>query len=254
VNVDDVARVARVGLLLRARDAQITPLVAATPELVVGASAYGGRIELVVPATPAAFAAVATREQPADRLRVRIEGDDTEVFVMRAESSLPTEPAWLDLVEQFCSVAGGKITARGASARRQRIEIRYPARDRDTDAILIAAIDQLAEDIGVTAAQRQLWTRIHPQLGHGAEIALATGFGSGQVSQHLAITYPISGWDVAVRLAGGLVLSNADSQEASRRLGEVAGILGSDQLTGIELVLGPHEPPDIVVWAKVASR
>jgi hypothetical protein len=254
VNVDDVARVARVGLLLRARDAQITPLVAASPELVVGASAYGTRIELVVPATPATFAAVGAPAAPADRLRVRIEGGDAEVFVMRADTMAPTEPAWLDLVEQLCSIAGGKIIARGASPRRQRLEIRYPARDRQTDAVLIEAIDQLADDVGVTAAQRQLWTRIHPQLGRGAEIVLATGFGGGQISQHLAITYPIAGWDVAVRLAGGLVLTTADSQEASRRLGEVAGILGSDQLTGIELVLGPHEPPDIVVWAKVASR
>jgi len=40
----------------------------------------------------------------------------------------------------------------------------------------------------------------------------------------------------------------------SRRLGELAGALAADQLTGIELVLGPHEPPDLVVWARVAPR
>lgn len=254
MNVDDVARIGRVALLLRLRDAQVTPLVAASNKLVVGASAHGGRLELVVPASPAAFAALGVREEPADRLRVRIDGDAVETLVVRATREAPTEPAWLDLVEQFCSIANARILSRARGPERQLLEIFYPARDRDTDAMLIEAIDQLAEDIGITAAQRTLFRRIHPQLGRGSEIAVTTGFLHGAVSAHLGISYPLASWQTALRLAGGLVLNDSEGQEASRRLGEVAGALGSDQLTGIELVLGPHEPPDVVVWANVASR
>ena len=253
MNVDDVARIARVALLLRLRDAQITPLVAASKELVVGASAHGGRLELVVPASPDAFKALGVREEPADRLRVRIDGDDVEVLVVRATRDAPTEPAWLDLVEQLCSIASARILTHARSARRQLLEIGYPARDRDTDAMLIEAIDQLGEEIGISAAQRTLWRRIHPQLGRGSEIVLSTGY-TQAVSPHFGISYPISGWDTALRLAGGLVLNDSESKEVATRLGEVAGALGSDQLTGLELVLGPHEPPDVIVWAKVASR
>jgi len=253
VNVDDVARIARVAMLLRLREAQVTPLVAASKQLVVGASAHGGRLELVVPASPDAFAALGVPEQPADRLRVRVEGDDVEVLVVRATKDGPSEPAWLDLVEQLCSIASARILSHGRSPRRQVLEIGYPARDRDTDAMLIEAIDQLGEEIGISAAQRTLFQRIHPQLGRGAEIVLATSY-TQAVSPHFAITYPITGWDTAVRLAGGLVLNDSESKDVAKRLGEVAGALGSDQLTGLELVLGPHEPPDVVVWAKVASR
>ena len=253
MNVDDVARIARVAMLLRLRDAQVAPLVAASSELVVGASAHGGRLELVVPATPQAFAALGLAVEPADRLRVRVDGDDVEVLVVRATREPPTEPAWLTLVEQLCSVGSARILSHARSARRQLLEIGYPARDRETDAFVIEAIDQLGEEIGISAAQRTLWRRIHPQLGRGAEIVLATGY-TQAVSPHFAITYPVTGWDTAVRLAGGLVLNDSESKDVATRLGEVAGALGSDQLTGLTLVLGPHEPPDVIVWAKVAAR
>jgi hypothetical protein len=253
VNVDDVARIARVAMLLRLREAQVTPLVAGSEQLVIGASAHGGRLELVVPASPQAFAALGVPQEPADRLRVRVDGDDVEVLVVRATKDAPTEPAWLDLVEQLCSIASARILSHARSARRQLLEIGYPTRDRDTDAMLIEAIDQLGEDIGISAAQRTLWRQIHPQLGRGAEIVLATGY-TQAVSPQFGITYPVTGWDTAVRLAGGVVLNDSESKDVAKRLGEVAGALGSEQLTGLELLLGPHEPPDVIVWAKVASR
>jgi hypothetical protein len=254
VNVDDVARIGRVALLLGMHDARVTPLVAASRELVVGASAHGARLELVMPATPEAFAALGVPARPADRLRVRVDGDDVEVLVVTATREPPGEPAWLDLVEQFCSIASARIQSHARGPRRQLLEIGYPARDRQTDAMLIEAIDQLGEDIGISAAQRRLFRQLHPQLGRGAEIVVTTGFTQGAVSVHLGLSYPVTAWETAVRLAGGLVLNDSEGQRVSRRLGEVAGALGSDRLTGLELVLGPHEPPDLVVWAKVASR
>jgi len=274
VNIDDVARVSRLALVMQLRDASFAPLALAAAkvggELLVGASAHGRRLEVVMAYEPAAHEVLApgiAALPGADQLRVRIDGDDSEVMFGRRTRIEPSAavdelapPAvregWLELVEQMCSIADARITgvARAADGRRGLIQVGYPARDRDTDAMLIEAIDQLGEGIGVSAPQRTLFRRIHPQLGRGAEIVVATRCTETAVSSHFAISYPISAWETAVRLAAGLVLNDSEGKEVSRRLGEVAGALAADQLTGIELVLGPHEPPDLVVWARVAPR
>jgi hypothetical protein len=57
-----------------------------------------------------------------------------------------------------------------------------------------------------------------------------------------------------MRLAEGLVLDGQEARQIPVALGHLAGALGSDELRGLELVLGPHEPPEVLVWANIAPR
>lgn len=273
---EDVSRLARLGLVLSLRDTTLAPalqaaaVAARASDLLVGASAQSRTFELVLPyhrdALHALAPALPPPEKPAERIRARVEGDN--LFVMLADAG-PFDPrtavesapaahreAWLDLVEQLCSIADGRITgvSRAIDGTRAQLEVRYPARDKATEAMLVEAITQLGEAIGITEAQRRLWMRIHPQLSRGGEIVLSTGCSQRGVSGNFGITYPISSWQTAVRLAEGLVLNDSEAKEVPRRLGELAGAMAADELSGVELVLGPHEPADVLVWARVAPR
>jgi hypothetical protein len=273
---EDVSRLARLGLVLSLRDTALAPalqaaaVAARTTDLLVGASAQSRTFELVLPYHRDALHALAPTlqppEQPAERIRARVEGD--HLFVMLADAG-PFDPRtaarsapaahrdeWLDLVQQLCSIADGRITgvSRAIDGTRAQLEVRYPARDKATEAMLVEAVTQLGEAIGITDAQRRLWMRIHPQLSRGGEVIVSTGCSQRGVSGHFGITYPISSWQTAVRLAEGLVLNDSEAKEVPRRLGELAGAMAADELTGVELVLGPHEPADVLVWARVAPR
>ncbi|NVB83763.1 MAG: hypothetical protein HOV81_35640 [Kofleriaceae bacterium] len=273
---EDVSRLARLGLVLKLRDTTLAPalqaaaVAARTSDLLVGASAQSSTFELVLPYHRDALHALAPTqpppEKPAERIRARVEGEnlfvllaDAGPFDVRAAAlAAPAahREAWLDLVEQLCSIAGGRVTgvSRAIDGSRAQLEVRYPARDKATEAMLIEAITQLGEGIGVTDAQRRLWTRLHPQLSRGGEIVVSTGCGQGGVSGTFGITYPIASWQTAVRLAEGLVLNDSEAKEVPRRLGELAGAMAADELSGVELVLGPHEPADVLVWARIAPR
>ena len=274
MNVEDLARVARLGLVMQLRDASFAPISAAAAvagsSLLVGASAHGRRLEVVMDYHPDAHRALAPDTAVptgTDHLRVRIDGEDVEVMFALGGPREPDaavdelaldavrEP-WLELVSQLCSIADAKISGRARSADGQRamLQITYPARGRDMDAMLIEAISELSDGIGVSPAQRTLFRRIHPELGRGSEIVLTTRTTPTQVSAQLGISYPITEWATAVRLAGGLVFNDSEGKDVSRRLGEVAGAVAADKLAGLEIVLGPHEPPDVVVWARVSPR
>ncbi|HEV7556517.1 MAG TPA: hypothetical protein VGO00_13720 [Kofleriaceae bacterium] len=271
-DIADAARITRLGLALNLRDAAVQPVLAAvaaskSADVLVGASAHGRRLDIVMPFHPDALAAVSTSTvtpSAQSKLRLRVDGDRVAAAITTpgaiepaaAVAELSPEPfreAWLDLVEQFCSVAGGRIIARTRFVDEPRgaIEIRYGARPRAADLELAMAIDQLAGDIDVSAAQRRLWMRIHPDLGLGREIAVTTGMAVGGVSSHLGITYPITDWSLAVRVARGLTLDDGEAAKVPRQLGELAGILDSERLTSLELVLGPNEPPDLLLWTKL---
>lgn len=274
MNVHDLARVTRLGLVMQLRDATFGPMLAAAavagPDLLVGASAHGRRLEVVMAYSPEAHQALApgvVAPVGSEQLRVRIDGEDTEIMFARRGPFTPeaavhevgteaVRDSWLELVEQFCSIADAQINGVGRSTdgTRGMIQVTYPSRDRDTDAMLIEAIDQLGEGIGVSAPQRTLFRRIHPELGRGREIVVVTRSTPAAISTQLGISYPVADWPTAVRLAGGLVFNDSEGKDVAKRLGEVAGAIAADQLTGLELVLGPHEPPDVVVWARVAPR
>jgi len=274
--IGDAARLTRLGLALKLREVVVEPVLAAVAhskpsETLVAASAGGRRLDIVMPFDPAALAAVApdvkidaTLAEPDARLRLRIDGDRLAAGITTpgaidpdvAVSKLAAEPfraAWLDLVSQFCSVQHGRIAARTrfVDGSRASIEIRYPARARADDLELIEAIDQLAGDLDVSAAQRKLWRRVHPDLGGGREIAITTSIVVGGISSHLGIVYPITDWSLAVRVAQGLTLDATEAANVPKQLGELAGILDSDTLTSLELVLGPNEPPDLLLWTRL---
>lgn len=258
---------------MQVRDAVVEPLllaasVAADERMLVGASAHGDRLDVTMRYSDQAYAALGTSRPPleGDRIHVRIEHGVARVGVTRALQLPPAEAVnavapnplrerWLDLVSQLCAVARAQIVGvtQFVDGSRGEIAIRYPARGREEEFFLIEAITQLAEEIGILAAQRRLWTRIHPQLASGAEIVLTTGCTDTAVSAHFAIAYPIRDWGTATRLGAGVVLNDFEAKQVPTTLGSLAGALGSEQLESVELVLGPHEPPDLVVWARVAS-
>lgn len=274
--IGDAARVTRLGLALKLRDVVVEPVLAAvahskSSETFVGASAQGRRLDIVMPFDPAALAAVApdakldaSLADPDATLRLRIDGDRLSAGITTpgaiepdvAVSKLASETfraAWLDVVSQFCSIQSGRIAARTryVDGSRASIEIRYPARARAGDLELVEAIDQLAGDLDVSAAQRTLWRRVHPDLGGGREISVTTSVVVGGISSHLGIAYPITDWSLAVRVAQGLTLDAGEAANIPKQLGELAGILDSDQLASLELVLGPNEPPDLLLWTRL---
>ena len=268
----DATRLARLAVVMQTRDAVVEPLLLAasvseSDTLLVGASAHGRRFDVIMNFTEEAYAAIAP-DLPivaGDHIRVRVDGA-TSVAAVRTGQLAPraavdalappaVRDAWFDLVEQLCSIADARIigTTLYVDGSRAEIAIRYPARSRETEMILMEGISQLAEDIGVSDAQRRLWARVHPELGRGSEIVLTTACTQTAVSAHFAISYPITDWAVAMRLAEGLVLNDSEAKQVPKTLGQLAGALGSDRLDSVELVLGPHEPPDVIVWARVAS-
>ena len=248
--------------------------VAALPgsaRILVGTAATGDRLELAIPFHPAALSALApgavVPPEIAPRgLRIRAEGSSV-ITAVTTEGAIgpdgvvaelappsPGRDAWHALLAQFCAVGSGRISgrARGVGTAWAAVQVTYPPRDRDGEAYVMAAIDQLSEDIGATAAQRRLWIRMHPELGRGGEVAVETALRDGVVSRSLAISYPITAWDVGVRLAQGLILNDSEAEAVPRRFGAVAGALGADTLSSVTLELGPVEPPAVVVWAQLA--
>jgi hypothetical protein len=271
--LDDVAQLAHLGLVLKLREATLEPVLAAASKLadaklLVGASAHGRRLEVVMPYHPDALAVVAPdAAAPATATLMRIVVDGETMSVALATAGGNKQPrvavdelapaaqrdAWFDLVDQLCSIADARIVGltRFVDGSRVAIEIQYPQRDRATDFVLMEGIEQLAGDIGVSGAQCKLWRRIHPELGAGNGISLSTSCTPARVSAHFGITYPVTSWEVALRLAEGLVLNDSEAKAVPTNLGQLAGALGSDRLQSLELVLGPHEPPDVIVWARV---
>jgi hypothetical protein len=274
--LDDAARLAHLGLVLRMREATLAPVLAAAAiaggPLLVGASAHGQRLTVVMPYRPDVLAAVAPGSPAAPatgpaRLQLQLDGELMSVALATATSLSPDaavtqlaprahRDAWFDLVDQLCSIADGRIVGsiRSLDGARLALELRYPQRDRETDFVLIEAIAQLATDLGVSAAQLRLFRRLHPEIGRGTEIALVTTCTAhAGVSPSLGIRYPIASWELALRLAQGLVFNDSEAKAVPTMLGQLAGALGSDHLQSVELVLGPHEPPDVIVWAQVGN-
>jgi hypothetical protein len=275
VNTDDIARVSRLALVMQLRDATFAPVALAAKHagtsLLIGASAHGERLEVVMDYSPEAHEALAAGVAAlpgTTQLRVRIDGDDAEVMFVRAATGNAEEvttelapaahlEAWQALVVPLCSICDGTISGVGKNVQSQRalIQIGYPARGRDDDAMLIEALDELGGPIGLSAAQRStLLRRLHPELGRGAPLVISTWCNPSGVSAHLGLSYPVTSWETALRLASGLVFNDSVAKDVSTRLGQVAGAVGSEVLQGVQLVLGPHEPPDVVVWARIAPR
>jgi hypothetical protein len=272
--LDQATRLGRLGVLLQLHDAVVAPVLAAITAVprgtvMVGTVAGSRRVELVMPYHPDAFAALAPGlavpagphlglrvriDQDAISMAVTVEGGGSDAIRERATTS-SAGPAWVSLIEQFCSVAGGRVAGHAIwvdPPARATAQIRYPDRDRAADAVLMLAVDQLAGEIGVTAAQRRLWARIHPDLGRGREIVVETGLTANAVSSQLSISYPVTEWELATRLSQGLILNDSDAQAVPSQLGAMAGALGADAPTSVTLELGPHEPVGVLVWAALS--
>ncbi len=277
--LDRAARLARLAIALDLREAATAPVLAALAasggggDALVGVSAHGSRVDIVMPFTPAAYAAVGGDAvaivagfMPSS-LRARVDGDAvTAALLSRGgardargavdELAPPAaRAAWFDYVDQFCAIADARIAGKTRwRDGRVALEIHYPARPPSSkaDMYILAAIDQLGAELGVTAAQRALWQQLHGGF-HGAQLALTTSVAAaGAVSQVIGLAYPEASWEHAVRIAQGTTLDPAEASKIPRHLGAFAGALGSDVLQSVELELGPHEPLDVIMWAKLA--
>jgi hypothetical protein len=274
--LDVVARLSRLAVALGMRDGAAAPVLAAVTatggagDLLVGASAHERRVDVVMPYAPGAWTALggdpATAAKSPLGIRARVDGDAVSAALLTSPTPTPREAvdelappavrdAWWDYVDQFCTIADARLV--GATRwldGRCSLDVRYPTRATDSKAelYLLEAVDQLGTQLGITAAQRALWKRLHVNF-RGAELALTTSCtASGAVSQILSLAYPEHSWEHAVRIAQGTQVDPAAAAKIPRDLGGLAGALASDKLQSLELQLGPHEPMDVVVWAKLA--
>ena len=268
------ARLGRLVVALEMRDAVIAPVlavVAAAPpnsRLLVGASTQGRRVQLIMPDHPGALVALGVSSGACDGdhqrgIRIVIEQDRLAIGVVvpaaqpvaAAVRGAPPEirPAWQAVLDQFCAIGTGRVLSvtEWRTEQRTRVDVRYPARDPATDQVVLLGIDQLAGDLGVSAMQRRLLVRMHPTLGKGQPLVVGTT-ATTQITSQLSVVYGATDWDTAIRVGSGLVLNDSEAKEVPARLGALAGALGSEAVEGLELELGPHEPPGVVVWSNVS--
>lgn len=277
---DRAGRLGRLAVLLEMRGLRAAPVLAAVASLgdgagpiLVGATALDAAVEVIMPYQAAALAqlvpGLAVPALPAlAALHVRLVGSELAVGVQDrppadvaaaiAGLEAASGPAsWEALVSQLCAFAGGQLTRRTrwlGPPGRASLQVDYPARGARDDQIFMLGIEQLAEDVGVTAAQRRLWKRLHPDVGHGAALSVITALDGGAVVARLGLRYPVASWDLALRLADGLAVDPAVGRQVGAGLGSLAGALGSERPLAVELGLGASEPPQVVVWSELATR
>jgi hypothetical protein len=207
-----------------------------------------------MPYHPDASRAPPTSRSPASGLHTVIRCDGDALCAIPRRRSCAIAPAVVRRRAIVQQLAPHRQPAHGRarwSTGASLALIAYPPRDGNAERMLMLGVDQLAEDAGVSPPQRQLWLRIHPEVGQAGDVAIVTWTRpDGEVSPHLAFRYPSGSWPLAVRLGQGLVLNDSESKEVPTRLGQLAGALGGDP-RAIELELGPHEPPDVIVWVPI---
>ncbi|MBP9204572.1 MAG: hypothetical protein KBG28_11450 [Kofleriaceae bacterium] len=209
---------------------------------------------------------------PSDQVQVLVDPDGTRLGaaavgpraladVRRLLASVPIAPGArdvaLDVAEQVVALARADLAvtvvrwgADAATTLELELLTHAAPADRAGATRLALGIDQLAEDLGASMAQRQLVGRLGQDLG-ARGVGLGIGLIGGAV--RLRIGLDVATWDLAVRVLAGLTLTGREVSETATRIGAFAGATGAAGPAAITLELGPHEPPAAWVWAEGAD-
>lgn len=254
--------------MLAERGAPAPAIVAAversgTATVYIAASGFSRRIDLLVPYSAEAVAAVAPRivvvEVPA-RSMLRISADGALVSAARVivgevstteavddAGPATARDAWRPIVDQLTAL-GGAISSRThvLTDPRGAVAVRYPDRDTAADEALQDALMALAARLGVSEPQRAQWRALHAASGAGAAVTVATQCLPGGPTPELGFLYRHTQWDHAITLAT-MVAAAPLARSVAAGFGTLAGMLQSDELSGVEVLLG-GDAIDIVAW------
>jgi hypothetical protein len=239
-------------------------IAARTSDIYLAISTRSPRIDVQVPYAAAALAAVAPAITPPPippRALLRVIGEDDQLraslvvvgavtprVAMEELMPGPARERWHEIVDAM--PVGGKLNnrTRYLTEHRAAIAIGYPQRDSATDTAFACDIDAVAIRLGLSKAQREAFTRLHPMFGPGVPMSVSTECTAAGPATHLEFRYSCSSWDLAIDLTK--VIAPTAALGVASELGKIAGELSIDELVGIELVFDGADEPDVVCWMK----
>jgi hypothetical protein len=165
---------------------------------------------------------------------------------------MPGSTAWHAIIDAMPT--GGVVNnrTRYLTEARAAIAIEYPARDAPADAALVGAIDALAVRVGLTAAQRATFPKLHPMFGAGVALTVSTECTPTGPTSHLELRYSSTSWDLPIDLTAAIA-DVATTRAVAATLGQIAGELGVDELLGVDLVFDAADLPEIVCWMRAPA-
>ncbi len=265
-HVSDALNNSRLGRVLADRGAPIAPILAAievarAPTVYVAASGLTPRIDLLLPFRHEALAEIAPNIHVAEippraMLRISANGDvlDAAMVVVGAvppevaiDDAAPAtgRSAWRPIVDALLT-AGGGLTSRTRflTDPHGAIAMRFAGADRAFE----AAIEAIAQVLGTPEADRVLWRKLHTST----DVTVATQCGPIGPTPELGFLYRYTQWDAAIDLARSTG-NTALARSVALAFGALAGILGTDEISGVEVLLGGAQP-DLVVWTTIRSE
>lgn len=220
-------------------------------------SALSLRIDMMVPFTKEALAAVAPSVHPPElppraHLKISALGEALSAHLIIAGAPTPRDavaelapsPAarnqWLALLESLPT--GGKINQRLTSLTDgwSAIAMAYDERDAEAEATFLHEIEPLVRT-------RRAWPELHATLEPGAAVSIATRCAAAGPTSDLGFLYGNGTWDQAVTLCG-LIADAGATRSAAAALGALAAAFDSVGPRAIEIVYADTVPTDVITW------
>ncbi|NVB77091.1 MAG: hypothetical protein HOV81_01730 [Kofleriaceae bacterium] len=233
----------------------------------IAVSAFSDRILLLMPSRPGVIQALVPAysgpELPADALlRAVIDGTQISAGVTitdnRGQRDIVGElvPAavrdrWLSTVQHMLDLAPSSIMnfTRYLTASAASIAIEYPERAGEIEERFVKGVDELAQRVGVSSAQRALWSTLYPLARTNVALSIATECDARGPRPVLDILYGAATWDRAIDVTNAVLgKTSVAARETAAKLGMIAGAMEIDEPRGLEIVLGAGEHPDVLVW------
>ena len=168
---------------------------------------------------------------PGDALDLEI--DATTVTASSDEAALPADaPALVAALgaDAFAALASDGTTTRYVFAQDNASD--------DAVATTLARIDQLAVELGVTAAQRRIAAGLHASLARGLTSHLTLRARDGVVEPRLGVVWARVEWRPIQSMLGGFYPAGRGVELVAR----LTRAIDAEHAT-VELVLGPTDPP-----------
>lgn len=255
------------------RDIPIQPVLKAiqaggTNRAYVVVSAFTDRMALFLPSTPDVLTALRPDLKVSDvppegaTWRIEIDRDQFKIGVTITDRRGPTETvedlvpapartAWLSTIERLLGFASGAMmnftrwyTQPGAS-----MAIKYPERSGQLEDEFVRGLDDVTAQLGVSAAQRELWKTLYPLAAANVALSVSTYCGPTGPERSLGILYGASTWDRTISVTNAIAgRTSVEAREVATRLGMLAGALELEQPRGLEIILDASNRPEVMVW------
>lgn len=165
---------------------------------------------------------------------------------LTALASFGVDAFALDQLRTACTMLGADDVV-GISDREVagdvsfQLHIRQANTDDEACAASRARIDLAATALGATGPQRRVVQSLHDTLAKGRDSMAAVRVGGGQV--RMSVRWVDVQWETAIKMMLGFYPRN----DAGQKLGELSGAFDAESAAGVELHLGPTEPPGMSV-------